>query len=88
MDDEPSRFYPELPTNAPSAAWLAARGFTLDLGPGASRLAGVLVVGSEQADSWSNNGDLQPMVRYATLAGNVATRVHLIDPSDAPDPTG
>lgn len=81
IDDEPAHLFPQLPTNAKSAAWLAARGFTIDLGPSSSRLGGVLIVAADQADTWATDTDLQPLARYATLAGNVTTRVHLLDPA-------
>ncbi len=87
IDDEPGRFYPVLPTNAVAAGWLAARAFHLDLGPGRSRLAGMLVVAADESDVWADDADLQPMARFATLAGNVTTRVHLLDPSGTPEPS-
>jgi len=87
IEDEPGHLFPDLPLNAKAASWLAARTFTADRGPNVLRIAGVLLVAADLADTWANGSDMQPLIRLATLAGNVTTRVNLVDPSGAPDPT-
>jgi DNA-binding response OmpR family regulator len=88
VEDDPLRFYPDLPTNAASAAWLAAQPFRVDLGPASSSLGGMLVVAAREGDAWRPSVDLRQLARLATLAGNVASRVQLIDPAGTPEPTG
>jgi FixJ family two-component response regulator len=88
IEDHPQRFYPNLPPNAAAAAWLAAQPFRVDLAPGVSRLGGLLVVAAHENDAWGPGADLRQLARLATLAGNVASRVQLLDPAGAPDPAG
>ncbi len=84
VDAEPAGPYPALPPNARSAAWLAARCFHIDRAPGDTELAGMLILAADQTHGWGAHVDLQPLTRFATLAGNVTSRVHLLDPSGAP----
>ena len=88
VDEEPSCRFPDLPLGRPAASWLAARSFRVDLGPDHSQLAGAVVVAADAGASWSSSLSLQPLARFATLAGNVTTRVQLLDPRDVAEPNG
>ena len=81
VDDEPTRLFPALPPGRPAASWLAARPFHADLGPHRSTLAGLLILAADADDTWGSDLNLGPMARYATLAANVSSRVHLLDPN-------
>jgi FixJ family two-component response regulator len=80
VDDEPSHRFPELPEGASAPTWLAARSFAISLGGGESQLAGAVVAFAHEADPWATELCQQSLARFASLAGNVATRVHLLDP--------
>ncbi len=82
VDDEPSHLFPDLPPGRPAASWLAARPFRVDLGPVHSELGGAIVVAADDGASWSSSLGLQPLARFATLAGNVTSRVRLLDPHE------
>lgn len=80
LTDEPERLFSSAPPGARLPAWVAARPFLLDPGNGEASVAGVLVAAWEIGEAIDTNGGLQPLVRYATLAGNALSRVQQLDP--------
>ncbi len=78
--EDPTRFFEDADDDTAIPGWLAARSFQVDLGDGEPRLAGVLVAADDVGASSQTNGGLQPLSRYATLAGNTLSRVQLLDP--------
>jgi DNA-binding response OmpR family regulator len=81
VDDDPRRFFPTLPLGSPEPTWLAARTFHADLSPGASRLAGALLVTADDAAGWNSDFNIQPLNRLAILVGNVVSRVEHLQPT-------
>lgn len=86
VDDEPVHLFPALPAGSPAPCWLTARPFQVELGPTHTRLGGALVVVTDELEGPCTDCNVQPLTRLATLAGNVASRVHMLS-APAPDPS-